>query len=75
MKLKKNADLIRFIKTAARCRGEVLYQTAEGDRLNLKSTLSQYLFATAAGGEGFIPGGELCCELEADAELLKEFLQ
>ena len=45
MKLKENIDFIDFIKKIKTCKGDVYFCTLEGDRLNLKSVLSQYIFS------------------------------
>ena len=47
MRLKKDVSTVNFINRVEQCTGEVIYETAEGDRLNLKSQLSKYLFLVA----------------------------
>ena len=74
MKLRNNIDNARFLKTVETCHGEVWFRTAEGDSLNLKSTLSQMVFAVAAGGALSGCAGEIVCEEEEDLELLKGYL-
>ena len=73
MKLREGADLIRFIRTISNCRGGVWYLSAEGDRLNLRSTLSQYLFAASSGNRQFLHGGTVQCEDPDDWAVLREF--
>ena len=77
MKLKSNVKLVDFLRTAQQCRGEVLYKTGEGDVLNLKSQLSQYIFlaALSAGNLSILPQGEIHCENEADYQLLANYLE
>lgn len=43
--LKEDIDKVAFLKAVQRCRGGVLMVTDQGDRIDLKSTLSSYLFA------------------------------
>lgn len=43
MKIKKITDIDAFFKTIDSCSGKVELVTSEGDRLNLKSKLSQYV--------------------------------
>lgn len=43
MLIKKDVDYLQLLKTVKKCTGNVYYQ-AETDRLNIKSTLSQYVF-------------------------------
>lgn len=75
MKLKSNIDYKKFLASVRRCRGEVYYDTVEGDRLNLKSTLSEYLFATAAITSDIIEDGGVVCQLEEDYALLADFVE
>lgn len=76
MKLKSDVKLSDFIQAARLCQGEVYYKTEEGDILNLKSQLSQYIFlaALASGKSPLLPTGDIVCELEADYQFLAEFL-
>ncbi|MCD8160241.1 MAG: polya polymerase [Clostridiales bacterium] len=75
MKLKSNIDYKKFLASVRRCKGEVYYDTVEGDRLNLKSTLSEYLFATAAITSDIIEDGGVVCQLEEDYALLADFVE
>ncbi len=75
MKFKKDIDLLQFMKYIPRCRGEVYFNSAEGDHLNLKSVLSQYLFASVCGDRSFLEQGSVECEQECDYRYLREFLK
>ncbi|MCD8141980.1 MAG: polya polymerase [Clostridiales bacterium] len=75
MKLKANIDYTKFLASVHKCKGEVYYDTVEGDRLNLKSTLSEYLFATAAVTSDFIENGGVFCQQEEDYALLADFVE
>ena len=55
--------------------GSDRYLSAEGDRLNLRSTLSQYLFAASSGNRQFLHGGTVQCEDPDDWAVLREFLE
>ena len=55
MTLTSHTDFAAFLEAVQQCRGEVLFCTREGDKLNLKSTLSKYLFAALAGNEELLP--------------------
>lgn len=74
MRLKENIDLIEFIKTTKKCRQDVFFRTAEGDRLNLKSTLSQYLFSVMSGNRELLENGEIECQA-ADYQMLEGYLR
>ena len=59
MKLKPNISIPSFLQAVQDCQGEVCLVTKEGDHLNLKSVLSQFVFAAVIAGklqnfEGFI---------------------
>lgn len=73
-RLKPEADLNRFIRCIAGCRDDVLFTTREGDILNLKSTLSTYIFAALADRADVLSQGRINCRSAADEERLAEFL-
>lgn len=75
MKLRENTDLIGLIKTIKKCRQDVFFCTAEGDRLNLKSTLTQYLFSTMSGNGEFLRNGNIECGELSDYQMLEAYLQ
>lgn len=64
----------RFFEAVERCRGRVELLTGEGDRLNLKSTLCQYIALTQMFQDARVGGVELALSDPADMESLKEFL-
>ncbi len=61
MKLENVTDIDKFFAVVDSCEGKVELVTAEGDRLNLKSKLSQYVALTKAFTDGTIPEMELVC--------------
>ena len=73
MKLKKEIDIVLFLREVKNCGGNVYLQTDEGDRLNLKSVLSQYIFAVIAEEQKISEESRIICSRE-DAELLAEYL-
>lgn len=74
MKLKANIDYSELFRCAQACGGEVLLVTPEGDQLNLKSTLSQFVFAAAVRGNLDLNGARLQLQYSSDAALLKDFI-
>ena len=48
MRLKERIDLVALIRKVKECEGDVFLETEEGDQLNLKSALSQYVFVALA---------------------------
>ena len=73
MKLNEHADVVRFLKTVNECPGEVTFCTEDGDCLNLKSALSQYVFVMLFSKPELLRSGEIRCG-EAAAERLREFM-
>lgn len=74
MKLKKGIDPVQFLKQVNLCSGEVLFCTLEGDVINLRSKLSQMVFAVAAADAELIGTASIVCKNEADEDTLIEFI-
>jgi len=74
MKLKENINYSEFFRTVQTCEGEVLLVTSEGDQLNLKSTLSQFVFAAAVRGSLTLKGALLKLEVSSDQQLLSAYI-
>ena len=72
--LTSHTDFAAFLEAVQQCRGEVLFCTREGDKLNLKSTLSKYLFAALAGNEELLRKGKIVCQFPQDEEKLTHIL-
>ena len=49
--------------------------TAEGDRLNLRSPLSQYLFSVMSGNRELLQNGEIECQEAADYQMLEGYFR
>lgn len=59
MRLNQNVNIPAFLLAVQACKGEVCFVTQEGDILNLKSVLSQFVFTAVIAGklqsfDGFI---------------------
>lgn len=74
MKLRESIDYSEFFHTVQTCTGDVLLVTPEGDQLNLKSTLSQFVFAAAIRSNLDLSGAQLILQIEADATVLRRFI-
>ena len=59
MKIKNVKDIEGFFKVVDTCSGKVELVTDEGDRLNLKSKLSQYVSLAKVFSDDMIPEMEL----------------
>ncbi|MBQ3108913.1 MAG: polya polymerase [Clostridia bacterium] len=64
----------RFFEVLNQCKGRVELVTNEGDRLNLKSTLCQYIALTQMFKEARIDDVELIVSEPEDVARLLEFL-
>lgn len=74
MKLNPNANIPRFLQTVQSCRGDVHYLTPEGDDLNLKSALAQFLFAAVVAGQLEELPGEIRFQDPEDVSVLQRYL-
>lgn len=75
MKLKKDIDLSAFAQAAQNCEGSVFCQTTEGDILNLKSLLSQYVLMSVMGNSHMLENVQITCVQEEDYQKLADFLE
>lgn len=73
MRLKSNCDIVAFLNAVQKCEGEVFLVTKEGDKLNLKSTLSRYVFAVIAENKKLMAESAVECT-EADRKVLAEYI-
>ena len=70
MKVQNITDVEGFFKVVDSCKGRVELVTGEGDRLNLKSKLSQYVSMANIFSNGEIPE-----QMDKDAELILECIE
>lgn len=75
MVIKKNADLTAFFARVRQCKGAVWFKTSEGDSLNLKSQLCQYVFLAAFRDQTLCLNGRISCDLEQDEPLFSDFIE
>lgn len=75
MKLSQKINHTEFINNVKKCEGDVHFISSQGDHLNLKSTLSQFLFGVAANTPDLLLMGEIYCDVENDYELLKKYCE
>lgn len=74
MRLRDKIDYSAFLKNVQKCSSEVLLVTPEGDQLNLKSALSQFVFAAALSGSLDLSDAKLVLADPEDAALLEAFV-
>ena len=74
MKVQNIADVEGFFKVVDSCKGRVELVTGEGDRLNLKSKLSQYVSMANIFSNGEIPELEVIAYEKEDTDKLINFM-
>lgn len=74
MKVSNIQDIEKFFQVIDNCKGKVELVTGEGDRLNLKSKLSQYVSLANIFSGGEIPELELVAYAKEDIDSLMNFM-
>lgn len=74
MKIYNIKDIDSFFKTVDSCKGRVELVTGEGDRLNLKSKLSQYVSMAKVFTDGTIGELELIAYEPEDIDKLVKYM-
>ena len=74
MKVSNIKDVDKFFEVVDSCTGKVELVTGEGDRLNLKSKLSQYVSMANIFSNGEIPELEVIAYEKEDTDKLIQFM-
>ncbi len=74
MKVSNVSDVDRLFEIIDSCKGKVELVSGEGDRLNLKSKLSQYVSLANLFRAGTIPDLELVAYEPEDIQKLMDFI-
>ena len=74
MKVQNITNIEKFFEVVDACKGKVELVTGEGDRLNLKSKLSQYVSLANIFSGGEIPELEIVAYEREDVEKLIDFM-
>ena len=74
MKIQNITNIEKFIEVVDSCKGKVELVTGEGDRLNLKSKLSQYVSMAKLFSDGTISELELLAYEPEDINKLVNFM-
>ena len=74
MKVQNITDIEGFFNVIDQCKGRVELVTGEGDRLNLKSKLSQYVSMANIFSNGEIPELEIIAYEKEDTHRLIHFM-
>lgn len=75
MELQNVKNINKLFDVINSCKGRVELVTDEGDRLNLKSRLSQYFSLTKIVSDGEIPKMELVAYEPEDIKKLLDFME
>ncbi len=73
MKLRTDINVKTFLEHVRKCVGNVYFKTTEGDHLNLKSLLSQYILVSIISNKELMENGVVECSEESDRILLAQF--
>ena len=74
MKIENIKDVDKFFEVVDSCKGRVELVTGEGDRLNLKSKLCQYVSLANIFSNGEIPELEVLAYEKEDVDRLLNFM-
>ena len=74
MKVMGIKDIDKFFGVVDSCKGKVELVTGEGDRLNLKSKLSQYVSLANIFSNGEIPELEIVAYEKEDIDKLMDYM-
>ena len=74
MKIQNISEVEKFFQVIDQCKGTIELVSAEGDRINLKSKLSQYLSMASIFSNGYINELELVAHEPEDVERLIKYM-
>ena len=74
MKVQNITDINKFFEVVDSCKGKVELVTGDGDRLNLKSKLCQYVSLANIFSNGEIPELEVLAYEKEDVDKLINFM-
>ena len=74
MKIKNITDPAKFFQVLDKCKGKVILTTEQGDQLNMKSKLCQYIAISQMFSEAKIKEVELLISEPEDLALLLKYL-
>lgn len=75
MHFKEDFIMADFMEAAKDCTGDVFFHSVEGDIVNLKSLLSQYVLASIACKPDLLKNARVVCTQDEDYARLSCFLQ
>ena len=74
MKIQNITDVEKFFEVVDQCKGTVELVSPEGDRINLKSKLAQYLSMATIFSNGYIKELDLIAHEKEDIERLIKYM-
>ena len=74
MKIQNIENVEKFLEVLDQCKGKVEIVSSEGDRINIKSKLSQFFVLSKLLSDSFIKEVELVAYEKEDIDLLFNFM-
>ncbi|MDR1642934.1 MAG: hypothetical protein LBC41_12195 [Clostridiales bacterium] len=75
MRLRAGINYPLFLKEVKMCKGDIFYTTSEGDRFNLRSVLSEFVFVAYALTYPERTTGCVECVNSTDIQVLSGFFE
>lgn len=75
MHLRSDTVIPEFLSAVRHCSADVYFETEEGDCLNLKSVLSQYILCTLVSEPALLASGSIRLSNRSDMEYLTDYLE
>ena len=72
---KSTIDLKAFLDDVTKCDQEVFFESTEGDKLALKSSLSRFILYSICNQPELLTGAVIRCNCEKDRELLAPYFE
>lgn len=73
-KFNRDVDLVGFFQVVNTCKGDVFYDTSEGDHLNFSSALSRFVFTAIVPAVEYLESGSIRCTCMGDYEALAQYI-
>lgn len=73
---KNTIDLKAFLQDVSKCDKEVFFESTEGDKLSLKSSLSHFILYSVCNSQPeLLSGAVIRCQCEHDRKLLASYFE
>ena len=72
---KNTINLKTFLEDVTKCEQEVLFESTEGDKLALKSSLSRFILYSVCNQPELLEGAVIRCNCDNDRKLLAPYFE